>query len=1142
MRKIIHVLTLLCFIMAHSLHVCQGQAIARADKLSQLRNSKSEPEHRSLSEALKNLRKEYKVNILFESRIIDNYRVPVSLLGYEGSIEQALFNLLNPFNLSYKRMKVGSYIILTNPKSEINVPRASTAANTNQEGGGESKKTLTDLKEIAIQGTVKDATNGQTLPGVNVTLKGTQRGTTTDVLGRYKIDVPNESAVLVFSFIGFETREVLVGTQSEVNVVLSSSTQVLNEVVVVGYGKQKRANLTGSVATIENKELKQSPVANLSNAVVGRVPGLIVKQPSGEPGNDGSTLLIRGISTSGDNTPLYVIDGIPRQPSDFAQLDANEIESFTILKDAASSAVFGVRGANGVILVTTKRGKTGKTGISYTASYGIQQPTRLPNFLDSYDYATLYNEALRNSDKPEIYSVTDLQKFKDGSDPVNYPSTDWFKEVLKPSAAQTQHNLNVNGGGEKSRYFISLGSLNQKGLYETVGFKRYNLRTNIDANVTNTTTLSLDISGRMENRKAPGASVNDIFYSMVRVPPVYPARYPNGLLAKGSGDNALGQATESGYRNDDRTILLSRLSLTQQLPFVPGLALTGIVALDKGYTINKNWTLSPQLYQLNTTNSTFDPLGTAAPTLMQRSYNYQSVTAETHLTYGNTFGKHEINGLFLYTQNVTTDNTFSAFRINFPSTAIDQISAGDAGNQQTTGTSSKSTRKGYVGRINYAFNERYLLEANFRYDGSDNFASGQKFGFFPSVSVGWLLSSEAFVRDNLSFIDFAKIRASYGKLGNDRLRDANGNDIRRYPFLATYNYGNDYVFGGNSPSVVKGLTENGLATPNTTWETATKTDIGLEMRLLRGLISFEADYFYQRRSGILGQRNIAIPALLGANLPIENIGIIDNRGIELSLGHQKKVGSNLTYFVRSNITFVKNKIIFVDEPISTNPLRQVTGRPLNQFVGLEALGLFENAEEIKNSPVQFGNTNLQPGDIRYRDMNGDGKIDNEDRTSIGRSNIPQIIYGISTGITWRGFDISVMFQGAGQVDQYLSEEAAWAFFNGGKVQDIHLERWTPSNPNANYPRILLEDTNNRIISSYWLKNAAYLRLKNVEIAYSLPKAIATKIRAESIRLFINGMNLLTISEIKNFDPENTNSRAWAYPQQKVFNTGINIQF
>ena len=1043
-------------------------------------------------------------------------------------LADVLDKMLKPFELRYEVL--GKRILLT---------RASDNSTLTEPASLPSSLPPANQR---VSGRVTDAETKEGLPGVSVVVKGTNQGTTTDAGGSYQIDVPTPASMLVFSFVGYDRQEVKVGNQTALNITLQPVTGSLAEVVVVGYGQQKRANLTGAVATIESKEIKQSPVADLSNAVVGRVPGLIATQRSGEPGSDGSSLLIRGVSTSGDNTPLYVIDGIPRQPSDFSQLDPNEIETFTILKDASSSAVFGVRGANGVVLVTTKRGKSGKTGFSYTASYGLQQPTRLPEFLGSYDYAVLYNEAKRNEGKPELYTANDLQKFKDGSDPLRHPNTDWFKEVLKPVSPQMQHNLNVNGGGERSRYFVSMGYLNQKGLYETVGFKRYNLRTNIDADVTKTTTISLDISGRVEDRHQPGVTTENIFAALVRTPPTFSARYPNGLLANVIGNNSgLGNALESGYRKDTRTVILSRLTINQRLPFVEGLGVRGIVSVDKGFTYRKNFILSPQYYQL-TDSSTYVAQGVSPPTLGEEFYQYQSITAEAHLTYARTFGKHDFSGLLLYTQNVTGDNVFTAFRNNYPSTAIEQISAGDAKNQQTTGNATKTTRQGYVGRLNYAYDGKYLLEANFRYDGSDNFAPGKKFGFFPSVSVGWVFSQENFIRDRLRFVDFAKLRFSHGKLGNDRLRDPNGVDVRRYPYLSTYNFGNDYVLGGSSPAVVKGLTENGLSSPNTTWETATKTDIGLEARLLKGKVSVEIDYFYQRRSGILGTRNIAVPALLGATLPVENISIIDNSGVEFSVGYQGKVGSGLSYHVRGNSTFVKNKVIFIDEPASTNPLRQLTGRPLNQFVGLEVVGLFQTDEEIKGAPVQFGNTNLKPGDIRYRDINGDGKIDNDDRTAIGRSNIPQIIYGLSVGAAYQGFYVDALVQGSGQVNQYLSEEAAFAFFNSGKVLKQHLDRWTPTNPNATYPRILTEDSNNRIVSSYWLKNAAYLRLKNVEIGYNVPKAAASKIHAEGIRIYVNGINLLTVSQIKTFDPENANNRAWAYPQQKLYNLGVNIQF
>lgn len=987
-----------------------------------------------------------------------------------------------------------------------------------------------------VGGRVTAGENNEPLPGVSIIVKGTTQGTTTDKEGRYSLGVAGANPTLVFSYIGYVREEVSVNGQKTIDLSLKADTKALTEVVVVGYGEKQKANLTGSVATVKTREIVQAPVADISNALVGRVPGLVAVQATGEPGSDGSNLLIRGVSTFGSSSsPLVVIDGIPRPDYGFSQIDPNEIESISILKDAASAAVFGVRGANGVILVTTKRGKAGKTTLTFSARTDWQMPTRLPKYLDSYNMAVLLNEGYRNEGKPELYSPDALEAFRNGSNPNVYPNTDWAKVALRPSAPQQQYNLSANGGTDRIRYFVSVGHLNQQGLLEKNQYKRYNLRSNIDANVTNTTRLTLDLSGRIENREYPYKDANQTFWFLNRNRPTAVGYYSNGLPGNYIGENPA-EAPKHGYKRDIGYVFQSLATLVQQIPAVPGLSLKGVVAYDQQFRTYSAWNEPFSLYNYDGGTNTYTALPTGPASLYQSFDQVSNLTTEAHLNYAHTFGKHDLTGLFLFTQTDTRYHNIGAGRSNYTQTTLDQLFAGNDAFQTNTGSADQRARRGYVGRLSYAYNSRYLLEANFRYDGSENFPPATRWGFFPSFSVGWRISEEPFFQRALSTVDFLKIRASWGQLGNDA--------IGRFKFLSTYYYDQGYVFG-QDPQLVKGLRQGELPNQNITWEKATSSNIGLEGSFWKGLLGFELDLFYKRTSNILTQRNLAVPATLGATLPFENAGILDNKGVELMLTHQKRIGA-LNYNLRGNLTFVENKVVFKDEPADKNPNIRETGRSLNQFFGYRALGLFQSQEEINNAPKQPNS--VVPGDIRYEDINKDGKIDFNDVVQIGRSTIPQLIFGFSAGAQYKGLDLSIFFQGAGRVNTYVDYEAAWAFYNSGKALVSHLNRWTPTNPGATYPRMTTQPTaNNTETSSYWLKDGSYLRLKNIELGYTLPTALSNKASISTLRVFVSGQNILTFDKIKVLDPEGpgnsaNSTRGGFYPQQKVYALGINVGF
>ena len=983
----------------------------------------------------------------------------------------------------------------------------------------------------AISGTVID-NSGQPIPGASIIVKGTTTGTSTDFDGNFTINA-SPANVLLVSYIGYAPQEISVGNQKTINITLQEDVAKLDEVVVLGYGTQKRSDISGSVSEIAQKEIAKNPTPNLSNALVGQTSGIIATQRSGEPGRDGSNIFIRGIGTTGDASPIYVIDGIVRTARDFSQLNSNEIESFSILKDAASSAVFGMRAGNGVVLVTTKRGKEGKMQIEFSSSLGVQERTRDPEYLGSYEYSMLYNEALMNQGQEPIYSDEDLQKFKDGSNPDTHPDADWYS-VLNKTALVKTHNISATGGSEKIRYATSFGFLDQNGIIPADNFKRYNFRSNIDADVTNTTKLSFDISGRDEKINSIGNP--EVFRWLTSTAPnKTPIQWSNGDYSSGPAYLTL---SENGYRKEGNQVFKGRIQIEQQLP-VEGLSLKAIASYDKTITDKKNWSFIKIPFSTRSSDGTFveQPSGAdAASSLYQDHNDYQSVTLQTHLNYTRTFGKSDISGLLLYTQTKESWNFLSAFRDSY-TLAIDEIDFGGTANRNNRGYSGTSGRQGVVGRLNWSYNDKYILEGSFRTDGSEQFAPGKRWGFFPSGSAAYVISKEPFL-ENSSTIDLLKLRGSYGVLGNDRIGG------QRFLYLQSYNVNGTAVFGNGD--VQQAILEGNLANPDVTWETVKKLNLGLDAILWKGLLSVNVDVFSDKRSDILGSRNLTVPGLLGVGLPVENLAKVNNKGFEIELGHRNRISDALRYTMNANFTFAKNKIVYIDEPETDNANIRRTGLPLGTQFGLRSLGLFQTQEEVDNAPTHFADT--APGDIRYADINGpdgvpDGKIDDFDREAIGVSNTPQIIFGYRGNLEYKNFEFSFLFQGATKVNQYYSGEAAWPFFLGTSgAYKANLDRWTPTNTDASEPRVLIEATNNHRGSSFWLRDASYLRLKNVELAYNVPVQNFTNNFIQGIRLYVNANNVATWSKIKNFDPENSQDRGWGYPQLRIWNVGLNVKF
>ena len=988
-----------------------------------------------------------------------------------------------------------------------------------------------------IYGMVKD-NRGLSLPGVSVVVKGTTSGITTDSNGKFTLAIPTEAKAIIFSFVGMKAQEFAITGKISFNVVMEEETVGLEEVVAIGYGTQKKESVTAAVGSVKGKELMTSPSANVSNMLAGRITGITSIQDVGSPGNDQSRIYIRGLGTTGNSNPLYVIDGIPREPLDFQRLAPSEIDNISVLKDAAAAAVYGARGANGVILITTKRGSSQQASISYSVNYGLQKATRLPDYLDSYGYATLYNKALSNEGRSPFFTADDLAKYKDGSDPIFHPNTKWMN-ILSGTAPIQQHNLSISGGNERVKYFLSFNYLDQKSVVNNeantnFGFTRYNFRSNIDAQITKTTKVSFDLSGYMGKTTQPSGGY--YFSELYRDPPIYAGKYPNGMWGPGySNRNDWARTSESGYNNSLNDGLLTRLELLQDITFIKGLSLKGMVAFDYKPDKNKTWSLPVKAYNAVQDGSEvrYDQIsGFGKPSLSQNMGLGKNLVIEAHAIYNRSFIKHNISGLLLYSQQSQSYENLGASRVNYLSDQLDIIDAGSTINKDNSGSANQYHRQSVVSRLSYNYDLRYLLEFSFRYDGSDLFAQGKQFGFFPSVSAGWVISKEKFMQ-NLTFIDNLKLRGSHGTLGNDQ--------IGQYQYLAFYNYGSGVPMGSGS-SYQDNVYLNRLPNTVVTWEKSKKTDVGFES-VFSKYFTLEADLFWEKRNDILGKRSATIPDYLGissSQLPFENFQRVNNHGFELVIGYNKHFYNGVGIQARFNYTHAVNTVIDIGEP-SDKPARiRQEGRPLNSQYGYEALGLFQSAEEVT---AAYGSNypNVKPGDIHYADLNGDKKIDGNDITYIGSNNLPTNIFGFNSNINYKGFEFSMFWQAGTGNQQYLSNWLAIPFEQAGSALKVHLDNWSPDNPNAKYPRILTTSAwNNGSQSSFWLYDMKYLRLKNIEIAYSLPKRITDRIYLQNVRLFANAVNLLTISPYKEVDPENTSGTI--YPQQKIYNFGAQISF
>lgn len=1017
----------------------------------------------------------------------------------------------------------------------------------------ENNSLLPQQKRHIINGIVKD--NLGPIAGANVIVKGSTIGNITDMDGKFVIEAP-ANAILQISYIGYQSQEIPVNGKNNLTITIKEDTELLDEIVVVGYGMQKKQTVTAAASTLKVESLESIPTTNLASSLGGRVSGLLVQQTGGEAGYENPTIVIRGSSSPTSSSPLIVVDGIIGR--NMSQLEPSDIENMTVLKDASAVAPYGARGANGVILITTKRGKTGKIAVNYNFKGGFGEPTRMPEIASSYDHARLMNEAWRNKEMSMgedpgmygIYSEDELQKFKDGSDPYGYPNTNWTKEVLLPRAWQQQHNLTASGGSEKIKYFVGLGYVNQDALYgdtrtndSSSNFKRYSVRSNIDATIIDKwLDLSTDISYRQEDRNTIAESTSFIFESMYRNPQTDPGRFPDGKLGKVSlGYNPIGLVTDGGWVKDRKSVLNSRFMFDLRIPPVEGLNVKGIFSYDKTFNTTKRWITPVNFYIWNKILGEYDG---SSPNRdgsdLKQTYDQgQAITFELQANYTKQIADdHRLGALFVFSRSEGFDENFWAERVKYQIQSIQQLFAGPDKDKNNGGSSSENGKVGSVFRLTYNYKEKYMLEANGRIDGSEKFPTNKRYGFFPSISGAWRISAEPFMQPYQDVISNLKLRASWGKAGTD--------NIGRFQYMSAYGTGSNAVFGGQSPEIAIGYTETRFPNRDITWEKSEMFNIGVEASLFNGKLSFEGDYFYKITRDILRSRS-DMPGILGYKLPAANVGTVDNRGVDLNLTHQNNI-NGFQYSITGNLTWARNKIIDLLEPAGqkNNPRQRSTGRPMDQMYGYEALGLFQSDEEADNWPQpQFGQA--KAGDIKYKDQNGDGIINSEDNVAIGRSNFPELIFGLNINAEYKGFDLTLFFQGAGLTDFYYSGYLAHPYDEGrgGTLFSHHINNtWTPENPNAEFPRLYYGgNANNRYTSSFWLRNGSYLRLKNIELGYNFKASVLKKVDIiKALRIYLSGSNIFTCSEIKYFDPELRNSSGMGYPQMKNYALGINVTF
>lgn len=988
-----------------------------------------------------------------------------------------------------------------------------------------------------VSGRVVDLKTGEALIGVKVLIKGTTKGAITDPDGNFYLDVPNGNDVLVFSYIGYEGIQEPINNRTTINVQMSEANQQLGEIVIVGYGSQKKESVIGSISTINNKTLVTQPVSNISQALTGKLSGIQVVQSSGEIGGDVADIYVRGRATWNNATPLFVVDGIVR--AEFAKIDPNEIETINILKDASATAVFGVKGANGVIIITTKRGVMGKPKISVTTQTAITEPINIPQPLGAYDAMSLQYLAdwgQYKSRTPQTKGGTnayDLILWRTGASPWTHPDVRWMDNVLKKQSTQQQYNVNISGGTKTVRYFISGGFINQNGFYKNddlTKYSRFNFRSNLDVDVSRNLTASLSIGSRVENLNSPSSTIWgswDIYRAaFANSGRVYPIYNPDGSYA-GTGSNTVKNLKEAAIYKDVTSTLELSLSLNYKLDFITkGLSAKGQVSFDTQGETGRSWSKSTAEYVYDQSTDSYQKFGEDRPLSyagVQKNNNWHKFYTEAGLNYSRTFGKNSFTGLFLANRNEFIRNAEVAF--------ADQ---------------------GLVGRLTYDFDKRYFGEFNVGYNGSENFKKGSQYGLFPAFALGWMVSNEDFIAKTKlgDIITSLKLRASLGWVGNDKYTDASGNPVR-FLYLQEFANGGGYTFG-TGDNYFGGIQQGDIANLNATWEVARKENIGFESNFFKGLFGINFDYFYEYRNKILTNIDAVKPEYVGAGFKVANIGETENQGFEIELTHNLKVSKDFSYYIKGNFTYNRNKVLKKADPLGLLPYQKEESYPIGTPLMWKNTGYFTSYEEIQNSPTQLGINNgipgdieIIPGDLKFQDFNHDGVINQADAYRQGYGTVPEMQYGVTVGGNWKAFDFSVLFQGSTHALFMKQWEIMWAFSNNDNVFEKHDYYWAPEIANAaQFTRFYGKSwiNNERYYSTYEAGSGTYLRVKNIEFGYTLPASWTQKAKMSSVRIYFSGINTYMWATEKYIDPDNRNTRGGQMPATRAFNIGLNVNF
>ncbi|OIN56129.1 SusC/RagA family TonB-linked outer membrane protein [Arsenicibacter rosenii] len=1135
-----------------------SQSIVLANNVQRKQLTTPHLAERQLKEVLHELKTQYGADILFELRTVEGISVSARRLNAKATLEKNLENLLHPLGLRYKKVNSNSYLILADKKPrklaslETGLPEAlslqepaPSAENTqNLLNSVGSVSLKTELTASQITGTVKSE-NGESLPGINVVIKGTSKGTSTDINGKYTLDVP-ANAVLVFSGIGFVTQEIVAGNRARLDVILLADNKLLEEVVVVGYGTQKREALTNSVAQIGSEEIARRPVSNVQQSLQGQMPGVTVLDQGGAPGRSNTAIRVRGVTTFningtspagssnstgaydlGKNDALVIVDGIEQRLSD---INPEDIETISILKDAASTAIYGSRATNGVVLVTTKRAKSGKVQVDYNGYYAIQKSINTPRMMNIEDYMRMQVAAYTNAGAalPARFTESSIQAYVNATDREKYPLPNtWFQTMLR-AAPQQNHTLSVAGGTETLRTRLSVRFQDQDGIITHYRSKIGEIRLNTDYTVSRKIRVSTDLNYRYTYSQVPAIDPINFFLhgSLWAVPKYADGTY--GLSSQGNNPLMYAEIGGDSKRYTDYLVgyVKGEWEILDGLTFSTQLAGRGFFTQEKNYA---------NAY-VNTDKNTNITKTVANNTLTEVRNNLREYTLINLLTYDKQIGNHNVKGLLGYSQIGNTQNFLSAYRERFYNNDIQSVGQGaNDGTKSNSGNDAVFGLRSYFARVNYDYNGKYLFEANGRYDGSSKFTGEKQYSVFPSFSAGWRLSKENFWQGLQATVNELKLRGSWGITGNQSV------DLYSY-YAALTSRG--YNFNG---AAVQGYRQTSLANTNLGWESTTQLDLGLDAAFLRNRLNLTVDYYRKLTNDIL--LNLEIPATVGLSAPPQNAGSVENKGLEISLNYRgAKSTSGVQYNLGGNFSINTNKVVdlkgtgpyITGSDIDPRYIIAV-GLPINTLWGYKTDGLFQTQSEIDSYKATYA-ANTKPGDVKYIDLNGDGKIDANDMTNIGNS-FPKYIFGLNANVSYRNFELSLLFQGAAKVDTRLAGALAEMGNQEGFTHEIYTNNyWTPQNPDARFPLPRKFDLRNVATSDRLVIDASYVRLKNIQLAYSLPAAIAGKLKMNRIRAYVSATNVFTISKLNEWslDPEVGSGRGVYYPQTALYTVGLNL--